>query len=205
MACNGSLILPNGPRRRIAYIAAFFSVLGCVWLLLPHLLSPKELYRRYYRDHGWRTEDELRALVSFTSISPRRSLGSLDLADGLVPYTFGITTKKDVDILKHQLRGIDVATPIIIYSKTYCSYSKRAKALFEKLDVEPKPVIIEVDLREDADIIKAQLSRLTGRATFPNILLRSKSIGGFTDIQTLYESGQLLEMLADEHIGVRGV
>ena len=57
---------------------------------------------------------------------------------------------------------------------------------------------------EDADIVKKQLHRLTGRATFPNILLRSKSIGGFADIHALYESGQLRKMLEDEGITVRG-
>jgi len=138
-------------------------------------------------------------------MSPPRSLSLLNLTDGLVPHTFGITTTKDVDILKHQLRGIDVATPLIIYSKTYCPYSKGAKAIFDILDVEPKPVIIEVDLREDADIVKSQLGRLTGRDTFPNILLRFKSIGGFTDVQAMYDSGELFKMLKDEHISVRGV
>lgn len=145
MAHNGSRIQPRF--LRVAYIAAFFSVFGCVWLLSHwrgNSPSPWGLYKRHYLNRGWTTEDEvweihskpsnailtfvlaynrcslrlqLRALACVTSVFPRRTLGSLDLTDGLVPSAFGMTTRKDVYQWKQQLRGIDVATPLMIYSK----------------------------------------------------------------------------------------
>ena len=99
----------------------------------------------------------------------------------------------------------------------FARYSKRAKDLLERYELVPPPKIIEVDLRgacslpplsarkrgemtpsisvDDGDFIKAVLTRLTGRSTFPNVILRGKSIGGFDDIAALHEDGlrQLFE------------
>jgi len=78
---------------------------------------------------------------------------------------------------------------------TYCPYSTKAKALIERYNVQPQPLIIEVDLRDDADVIKAQLHRLTGRATFPNIIIQARSIGGSDDIEELHDAGLLAILL----------
>jgi len=83
-------------------------------------------------------------------------------------------------------------------------YSKKAKALIKRYNVEPKPLIIEVDLREDADVIKAQLHRLTGRATFPNIMIQARSIGGSDDIAQLHESGMLEVLLRTGGLNLGG-
>ncbi|KAF8326548.1 thioredoxin-like protein [Cantharellus anzutake] len=199
----------KGPWRRrrtlctthICVVFGFFSVVWVLSLWSGSSSSPTDFYRKYYRDRDWTTTDELRGLVYFTSSFPGRSL---DPRDGHLPYTFGKTTRRDANVWKEKIRAIDTVAPVVIFSKTYCPFSTRAKELFAKLDTQPKPLVIEVDLREDTDIVKNELSRLTGRATFPNILLRSKSIGGFDDVQSLYESGQLLTMLRDGHIVVHG-
>ncbi|KAG8687397.1 hypothetical protein FRC11_007297 [Ceratobasidium sp. 423] len=61
--------------------------------------------------------------------------------------------------------------PVVVFSKTYCPYSKRAKNLLSSLKLEPAPYVVEVDLRSDSDTVKALLLRLTGHGTFPNILV----------------------------------
>ncbi|KAF9520325.1 hypothetical protein BS47DRAFT_1287228, partial [Hydnum rufescens UP504] len=94
-------------------------------------------------------------------------------------------------------RATENASPVVIFSKTYCTFSKRAKALIEQYDITPKPLIIEVDLRDDGDIVKAELGRLTGRSTFPNILVHSKSIGGSDDLAALHASGALKGILVE--------
>jgi glutaredoxin 3 len=36
---------------------------------------------------------------------------------------------------------------------------------------------------------------LTGRRTVPNVFIKKESIGGGTDVQALFQSGKLTEML----------
>ncbi|KAH7339797.1 thioredoxin-like protein [Rhizoctonia solani] len=86
--------------------------------------------------------------------------------------------------------------PVVVFSKTYCPYSKRAKNLLSSLNLKPAPYVIEVDLRSDSDTVKALLMRLTGHGTFPNVLVRRKSIGGSDDLAQLHESGELVPLLA---------
>ena len=47
------------------------------------------------------------------------------------------------------------------------------------------------------------LTRLTGRSTFPNVILRGKSIGGSDDIVTMHEDGHLRQLLEKAGLQVR--
>jgi glutaredoxin 3 len=49
-------------------------------------------------------------------------------------------------------------------------------------------------LADDSDFIKALLTRLTGRSTFPNVILHDKSIGGSDDINAMHKDGQLRQL-----------
>jgi glutaredoxin 3 len=49
--------------------------------------------------------------------------------------------------------------------------------------------------------IKQLLKRLTGRATFPNIIVRGQSIGGSDDVYQLHREKQLQKVF--EKAGVR--
>jgi len=90
---------------------------------------------------------------------------------------------------------IDKNYPVVVFSKTYCPFSKRAKELLATYDIQPPPKIIEVDMRDDGNVIKLLLSRLTNHATFPNILLRGKSIGGSDDLQELHAKQSLPKLI----------
>ena len=61
-----------------------------------------------------------------------------------------------------------------------------------------------LNLTEDADVIKAQLHRLTGRATFPNIMIQAHSIGGSDDIEELHATGMLEVLLKSGGLNVGG-
>jgi len=101
-------------------------------------------------------------------------------------------------------RTLDKEAPVIIFSKTYCPYSKRAKALIEGYDLSPKPTIIEVDLRSDQHIIKRLLTRLTNHGTFPNVIVHGRSIGGSDDVATFHDAGQLKHIFESAGVSVRG-
>ncbi|QRW08274.1 monothiol glutaredoxin [Ceratobasidium sp. AG-Ba] len=81
-------------------------------------------------------------------------------------------------------------------------YSKRAKNLLASMHLEPQPFIVEVDLRHDADIVKALLMRLTGHGTFPNVVVQGKTLGGSDDLAHLHENGELVKILGDAGVNI---
>ncbi|KAL4267426.1 Glutaredoxin domain-containing protein [Pleurotus pulmonarius] len=102
------------------------------------------------------------------------------------------------------MKEFNTQAPIVVFSKTYCPYSKKAKALLKKYDTSPAPTIVEVDLRDDDVQIKALLTRLTGRGTFPNVIVRGKTIGGSDDVRDLHSKGLLRPKLEDAGVIVQG-
>ncbi|THH31785.1 hypothetical protein EUX98_g2411 [Antrodiella citrinella] len=85
--------------------------------------------------------------------------------------------------------------PLVVFSKSYCPYSRRAKALLESYDLSPAPTVIELDTRSDGSVIQAILGRLTGRSTVPNVILLSSSLGGSDDLALLDQENKLKEIL----------
>ncbi|KAF3913004.1 Glutaredoxin-C8 [Orbilia brochopaga] len=84
-------------------------------------------------------------------------------------------------------------SPIIIFSKSYCQFSKKAKRLLlETYDISPAPYVVELDQHEHGSEIQDALQKQTGRRTVPNILVLGKSIGGSDDIAALERDGMLV-------------
>eukprot|EP00257_Ricinus_communis_P017482 XP_015575925.1 monothiol glutaredoxin-S10 isoform X1 [Ricinus communis] len=87
-------------------------------------------------------------------------------------------------------------SPVVVYSKTWCSYSSEVKALFRKLGVNP--LVIELDeLGAQGPQIQKVLERLTGQHTVPNVFIAGKHIGGCTDTMKLYQKGELEPLLSE--------
>jgi glutaredoxin len=75
---------------------------------------------------------------------------------------------------------------VIIFSKSYCPHSKRAKnILLEKYIIDPAPYVVELDKHELGPQLQAKLTDLTGRRTVPNVLIQAVSIGGGDDVAEL--------------------
>lgn len=83
---------------------------------------------------------------------------------------------------------------VIIFSKSYCPYSKKAKhILLDLYKIVPAPYVVELDLHPLGSALQAMLSEKTGRRTVPNVLINAVSVGGGDDIQALHEQGKLIE------------
>ncbi|KAH8158715.1 hypothetical protein CIB48_g9524 [Xylaria polymorpha] len=84
------------------------------------------------------------------------------------------------------LRQILKQAPVVIFSKTYCPYSKKAKGvLLEKYIIEPMPYVVELDEHPLGRKLQALLTEKTGRKTVPNILINGESVGGGDEIAEL--------------------
>ncbi|KDR75122.1 hypothetical protein GALMADRAFT_249035 [Galerina marginata CBS 339.88] len=118
--------------------------------------------------------------------------------DPTLPVDLSFYAAGDSTLDWHKERArIDENYPVIVFSKTYCPYSKRAKELLASYDLQPPAKIIEVDIRDDGNVIKHLLTRLTHHSTFPNILLRGKSIGGSDSLQELHGNKSLRKLLEE--------
>lgn len=93
---------------------------------------------------------------------------------------------------------------MVIYSKTWCSYSLEVKALFKKLGVEP--LVIELnELGPQGPQLQKVLERLTKQHTVPNVFIGGKHIGGCTDTKKLHNKGELIPLLSEFNINTKSL
>ncbi|PHH68049.1 hypothetical protein CDD82_886 [Ophiocordyceps australis] len=93
---------------------------------------------------------------------------------------------------EQELNDILKRAPVIIFSKTYCPFSKRAKGiLLEKYSIVPAPYVVELDQHPMGKALQTQLSRVTSRSTVPNIMVAGTSIGGGDEVVDLDNRDEL--------------
>jgi glutaredoxin 3 len=80
---------------------------------------------------------------------------------------------------------------IIVYSTDRCSLCVSAKALLERRGIPYE----EVNLARDPDG-RAELQRITGMFSFPQIVIEGETVGGFAELLTADREGRLGELLA---------
>ncbi|KAH8174031.1 glutaredoxin domain-containing protein [Sarocladium implicatum] len=96
------------------------------------------------------------------------------------------------------LNSILSEAPVTIFSKSYCPYSKRAKALLlDKYHVTPAPHVVELDERSDGEDLQDALLRKTGRRTVPNVLVHGVSLGGADEMVDLDKEGKLVDKFVE--------
>ena len=78
-----------------------------------------------------------------------------------------------------------------IYSKDWCPYCKKAKALLQAENIS----YTEIDITQDEDREKEMIER-SGRRSVPQIFLDDQRLGGFDDLAALRSRGPLADVLA---------
>ena len=81
---------------------------------------------------------------------------------------------------------------IEIYTKTFCPYCWRAKALLEDKGVEYREISVDYggELREQ------MIQRARGRTTVPQIFIREHHVGGCDDLFALERDGRLDDLIS---------
>ncbi|RGB36851.1 thioredoxin-like protein [Rhizophagus diaphanus] len=121
------------------------------------------------------------------NIAKQRFEEALDFYYDSEPQT---KVELEIDDLVHD-------NPVVVFSKSYCPYSRKVKHILSMYHISPSVLIIEVDNRDDADEFKKALIKSTYRSTFPNIFIDGKSIGGSDELATMHSNGRLSEILVD--------
>ena len=76
---------------------------------------------------------------------------------------------------------------IILYTKDYCPYCKRAKALLRSKGV----TFTDYDIVESPELTAEMIERAGGRRTVPQIFIGDHHVGGASDLFELDAAGQL--------------
>jgi len=120
-------------------------------------------------------------------VAGRKKYGSGEAQSPLKEET---QEEHDVEV---ELNSILKKSPVIIFSKSYCPHSLRAKGiLLDKYIIDPAPYVVELDQHPLGAGLQARLAELTGRRTVPNVLINAVSIGGGDDVAALDTSKTLI-------------
>ena len=79
---------------------------------------------------------------------------------------------------------------IEIYTLDYCPYCQKAKFFFDEHHIEFKEISCDDKEDEMRKMLTAKY-KLKTLATFPQIIVNGVNIGGYTDLISKYESGQV--------------
>jgi len=80
---------------------------------------------------------------------------------------------------------------LTIYTTEPCGYCRTAKALLDKRQIPYE----EINLAKDPSG-RAELVKLTGMMTFPQVVIDGEPIGGYQELARADRAGQLSELVA---------
>jgi glutaredoxin len=84
---------------------------------------------------------------------------------------------------------------VIVFSKSYCPFSKKAKSILSQYNIVPAPYIVELDKHALGPRLQTLLGTITGRRTVPNVLVNGVSIGGGDDVEALDRDDELISKI----------
>ncbi|CAH8352391.1 unnamed protein product [Eruca vesicaria subsp. sativa] len=117
------------------------------------------------------------------------SMATFLLVAALVASISMVSSSPEADFVKKTISSHN----IVIFSKSYCPYCRRAKSVFSELNQVPH--VVELDEREDGGSIQSALGEIVGRRTVPQVFINGKHIGGSDDTVDAHESGELAKLL----------
>ena len=84
-----------------------------------------------------------------------------------------------------------MSVEVVMYATGWCGFCARARALLQSKGAAFR----EVDT-DDAEA-RAEMIERTGRRTVPQIFIGSRHIGGYEELRSLEQSGELESMLKE--------
>lgn len=82
---------------------------------------------------------------------------------------------------------------IVIFSKSYCPYCQNTKALMKRNNWDAQ--VYELDHMASGALIQSQLHTMTGQATVPSVWINGVFLGGNSETQKAFQTGDLAKMM----------
>lgn len=103
--------------------------------------------------------------------------------------------------LEESIQETTASNSVVIYSKSWCPYCAQTKQLFDEMS-QPYTAI-ELDEREDGDLLQETLRDMTQQRTVPNVFVAGQHLGGNDATQQAARSGKLAALLEVPSAGVK--
>lgn len=85
----------------------------------------------------------------------------------------------------------ELAAPVVVYLTAWCPYCRMAKRLLDARGISYASVDVEGN-----NAARAWLRDASGQHTVPQVFVKGKSVGGYTELAELERSGELARLLA---------
>ena len=85
---------------------------------------------------------------------------------------------------------------VVVYTRQFCGFCSAAKALLDEIGV----AYVERDATGKPEVRAEMIRRANGGATFPQIFIGDRHVGGCDDLYELHRAGGLVPLLAGEKV-----
>jgi glutaredoxin 3 len=82
---------------------------------------------------------------------------------------------------------------VVVFSKSYCGYSRRAKSLLMEHDIAFS--VLELDQAKTGAAMQSLLKDASGQRTVPNVFVDGEHVGGSSELQGEWNSGAFQKRL----------
>jgi len=166
----------------------------------PHQKSPTAAASEKPRLQLDRSQ-ELAAVSSFLASLPQNVIPStIDPSRPIDPQLvldFDTRGPRAVDELKQIVDDVWAQNPVMLYSQLQGPHSREVTAMLVHMNLSPPPMILEVDQRDDGNVLTPLLLRITSSAELPILLVGGKPVGTTSEIAALFRSRELHKMVTD--------
>ncbi|KAJ6215895.1 hypothetical protein RDWZM_010395 [Blomia tropicalis] len=99
--------------------------------------------------------------------------------------------------VKRKIDDLIKSKKVVVISKTYCPYCKKAKSALENYNLSNSDYYVwEIENEPNVSEIQNYLKSLTGASTVPRVFINGNCIGGGDDTYALHKNGKLATMLS---------
>ena len=84
-------------------------------------------------------------------------------------------------------------THIKVYTKDWCPFCHRARALLRSDDLSFEEIDVTIDTEREREMVLR-----SGRRSVPQVFIGARHVGGFDDLSALYDNGELYRIIEIE-------
>ncbi|KAL6762647.1 CPYC type glutaredoxin [Haematococcus lacustris] len=100
----------------------------------------------------------------------------------------------------HFVQSTVASNKVVVWSKSYCPYCRKAKQAMASLLQPDQYLVIEIEERPDMADLQDAFKELTGGSSVPRVFVGGKFLGGGDDTARMAENGELKQLLQAEGV-----
>ncbi|KAK7043214.1 hypothetical protein VNI00_008568 [Paramarasmius palmivorus] len=170
-----------------------------------------EKYQKATEGHhqlSFTPRQELAAVTGFLTSLPHNVIPSfVDPSSSIDPQLvldFDTRTAHGSEAVEEMVSDVWANNPVMLWSKYYSASSREIKKYLTSLHLQPPPTIIDVDMRDDSEVLTPLLYRLTSSAELPILLIGGKPIGTTEVFREKAASGELQQQIREAGAIING-